>query len=107
MIDMAIVRFMTPSGAAISQSDLLSLSLPAMSLSLAITSNLFGCFRSQPQSPPPSHETEVGDTVLRGHRHDEGSLQQRTVVPDLDTSRFRLLGSPLAEDSTRIWENDD
>lgn len=94
ILDMAIVSFMTPNGAAISQSDLLSLSLPAMSLSLAVTANLFGYFRGQPPSPLPSHEMEVGVPVLRSN-------------PYIDNSLLRLLDSPLNEDSTRIWEADD
>ena len=107
ILDMAIVRFITQSEAPISQSDLLSLSPPAMSLSLAITANLFGCLRNQPPSPPPRHGTEIGDSEFRGDSYIEGSFQQRIAVPDLKTSRLHLLGSPLNEDPTRIWENDD
>lgn len=104
ILDMAIVSFMTPNGAAISQSDLLSLSLPAMSLSLAVTANLFGCFRGQPPSPLSSHEMEVRVPVSESGPYIE---EQRLNIPHLDTSRFRLLGSLLDEDSTRIWEADD
>lgn len=107
ILDMAIVSFITPNGAAISQSDLLSLSLPAMSLSLAVTANLFGCFRGQPPSQLPNHEIEVGVPVLRSDPYIEGHSEQRLNIPYLDTSRLRLLGSPLNEDSTRIWETDD
>ena len=107
ILDLAIVKFMTPNGAPISQSDLLSLSLPAMSLSLAITANLFACFRDQPPSPATSHETEIEGSVSRGDPYIEDSSQQRTNVSGLDTSRLYLLGSPLHEDSTRIWEIDD
>ena len=78
-----------------------------MSLSLAITANLVGCFRVQLQSPPTNHETEVGISMTRGGRHVEGFIQQQPTVPYLETSRLLLLGSPLSEDSTRIWENDD
>ena len=107
ILDMAIVSFMTPNGAAISQSDLLSLSLPAMSLSLAMTANLFGCFRGQTPSPLPSHETEVGVPVLRSDPYIEGHSEQRLNIPYPHTSRVYLLGSPLDEDSTRVWEADD
>lgn len=107
MLDLAIVKFITPSGAPISQSDLLSLSLPAMSLSLAITANLFACFRNQPPSPATSHETEIEGSVSRRDPYIGGSFQQRTTVSSLDTSRLYLLGSPLDEDSTRVWEADD
>ena len=107
VLDMTTVSFMTPSGAPISQPDLLSLSLPAMSLSLAVTANLFACFRGQPPSPLPSHDMEVGVSVLRGDPYIEGPLEQRPNIPYPDTSRLRLLGSPLNEDSTRIWETDD
>ena len=107
ILDMAIVRFMTPNGAALSQYDLLSLSLPVMSLSLAVTANIFGCFRNQPPSTPPSHGTESAHPVISGNPSIDGPFQQPTIFPDLDTSRLYLLGSPLNEDSTRIWENDD
>ena len=107
MLDLAIVKFITPSGAPISQSDLISLSLPAMSLSLAITANLFACFRNQPSSPATSHETDIEGSASRVDPYIEGSFQQRTTVLGLDTSRLYLLGSPLHEDSTRIWETDD
>ncbi len=113
MLDMAAVSFMTPKEAPMSQSDLLSLSLPAMSLSLALTANLVGSFRSQPPPPPPpptppsSHEMEFGVSGSGGDPYFEGLFQQRPTIPYLDTSRLRLLGSPLNEDSTRIWETED
>ena len=107
MLDLAIVKFMTPNGAPISQSDLLSLSLPAMSLSLAITANLFACFRNQPPSPAIIHEPEIEGSVSRDDPYIEESFQRRTIVSEPDTSRIYLLGSPLHEDSTRIWETDD
>ena len=78
-----------------------------MSLSLAITANLFACFRSQPPSPATSQETEIEGSASGGDPNNGGSFQQRATVPGLDTSRFYLLGSPLHEDSTRIWETDD
>ena len=104
---MAIVSFMTPRGAPISQSDLLSLSLPAMSLSVAITANLFGFFRTQPSSLPPSHKMEADISINRGGPNYEGPFQQRPAIPHRGTTRHLLLGSPLNEDSTRIWDNDD
>ena len=107
MLDLAIVKFITPSGAPISQSDLLGLSLPAMSLSLAITANLFACFQSQSPSPVTSQDTEIEGSASRGNSYIGGSFQQRATVPGQDTSRAYLLGSPLHEDSTRIWETDD
>ena len=108
MLDMAAVSFMTPKEAPMSQSDLLSLSLPAMSLSLALTANLIGSFRSQPPPPPPSsHEMEVRVSGSRGDPYVEGLFQQRPTAQYLDTSRLCLLGNPLNEDSTRIWEMDD
>ena len=107
MLDLAIAKFITPNGAPISQSDLLSLSLPAMSLSLAITANIFACFRNQPSSPATNHETETENSVSRDDPYVEDSFRQRTAIPGLDTSRLYLLGSPLHEDSTRIWETDD
>ena len=107
MLDLAIVKFITLSGAPISQSDLLSLSLPAMSLSLAITANLFACFRNQPPPPATSHETEIEGSVSRRDPYIEASFQQITIIPGPDTSRLYLLGSPLHEDSTRVWEADD
>ena len=79
-----------------------------MSLSLAITANLVGCFRNQPPSPPPNHEMEVGVSTSRGDSsYVEDPFQQRPTIPYLESFRLRLLGSPLNEDSTRIWENDD
>ena len=106
MLDMATVRFMTPTRAPLTQDDLLSLSLPAMSLSLAITANIFSYFQNQPASPPPSHETAIEHSAIGRDPYIGGSFQQ-TSFPDLGTSRPYLLGSPLNEDSTRIWENDD
>lgn len=105
ILDLAVVRFMTPKGAPISQSDLLSLSLPAMSLSLAITANLVGCFRSQPPVPPPIPEIEARNSL--GDSYREGPFQQPPTIQYLGTSRLRLLGSPLNEDSSRIWDKDD
>lgn len=92
---MAIVSFMTPNGTPISQSDLLSLSLPATSLSLAITANLFGCFRNQP-SPPPSREMETGSSTNRGYLYHGDASQQHSTVPYPSVFRSRLPArSPL------------
>ena len=104
---MAAVSFMARSGTPVSQSDLLSLSLPAMSLSLAITANLIGCFRSHPLPQPASPEMEAEVLVDRGDLYHDRSFQQRPTLSFSDTSRLHLLGSPLNEDSPRIWESED
>ncbi len=106
ILDMAIVSFMTPSGAPISQSDLLSLSLPAMSLSLAITANVVGYFRHQPPSPPSSHAKEAEVSMTRGEPYYSGHFQQLPTISSSSASRLHLLGSPLNEDSARIWDNE-
>ena len=93
-LDMAIVNFMTPKGTPISRSDLLSLSLPAMSLSLAVTANLFACFREPAPSPPPDREIEVPFSTDRGDQHYAGSIHQRSAAAKSNISRPSLY-SPL------------
>ena len=93
-LDMAIVNFMTPKGTPISRSDLLSLSLPAMSLSLAVTANLFACFRDPAPSPPPDHETEARFSTYIGDRYSAGSIHQRSATTKSSTSRSSFY-SPL------------
>lgn len=107
ILDLAIVSFMTPSGAPISQSDLLSLSLPAMSLSLAIMVNLVGSFRNEPPAPPPSHEMGTRVSANGGDPYYEGPFPQRPSIPYPGTSRLLLFENPLSEDSSRIWDTDE
>lgn len=93
-LDMAIVSFMTPKGTPISRSDLLSLSLPAMSLSLAGTANLFACFRDTPRSPPSGSEIETRFSMDRGDRYHAHSFHQHSGTTYPSTSEPSL-HSPL------------
>ena len=93
-LDMAIVNFMTPKGTPILRSDLLSLSLPAMSLSLAVTANLFACFRDPALSPPSGREIEARFLVDRGDRYHAHFFHQHLGTTYPSTSEPSL-HSPL------------
>lgn len=55
ILDLSIVRYMTPTEIAIPQSELISFSLPSTSLTLAITVNLIAFIRPSPVSQVTPH----------------------------------------------------
>ena len=98
---------MTPEGTVISQSDLISLSIPAMSLSLAVTANLVACFRNRPQAPPSGHETEVQFSTNRGDQYYTDFCQKRSNMSHSSTSRPRILDSSRSEMGAEDYTNED
>lgn len=66
ILDLSVVRYMTPTETAIQQSELISFSLPSTSLTLAVTVNLIAFIRPSPVSQATHHTIYgVGTGTLR------------------------------------------
>ncbi len=79
-LDLSVVGFMTPTGAPISQSDLLNLWLPSVSLSLTATVHSIAYIR-HPQRP--SEHVESGVSTRRSCTTDRDATYQSSSVSPL------------------------
>ena len=102
ILDLSMVRFMTPTDISISQADLLSLSLPSLSLSLSVTVNCIAALRRQePEQHIGASFLEAGvpfnDTGIQlresfGQRLCEDLAETYRAVAELPTDDILIRG---------------